>query len=137
MNKKGFTLVELLVVIAIIGILSSVAVINLNSARNKAKAAAAQATLAQLTTPIIVCADAGSTLNLSGLSATGVESDNSLCNSKTAVNVNWPKINQHGFNYNAGGSSQLTSGLTWNVMARNTVAGLTDIICAETGCAIQ
>ena len=36
----GFTLVELLVVIAIIGILSSVAVINLNSARDKAKEAA-------------------------------------------------------------------------------------------------
>ena len=41
MNKKGFTLVELLVVIAIIGILSSVAVVNLNTARDKAKDAKA------------------------------------------------------------------------------------------------
>ena len=37
MNKKGFTLVELLVVIAIIGILSAIAVANLNTLKEKAQ----------------------------------------------------------------------------------------------------
>lgn len=36
-NKKGFTLIELLVVIAIIGLLSTLAVVSLNSARAKAR----------------------------------------------------------------------------------------------------
>ena len=50
MNKKGFTLIELLVVIAIIGMLSSLAVVSLNSARNKAKDAQIQSDLSQFRT---------------------------------------------------------------------------------------
>ncbi len=48
MYKKGFTLIELLVVIAIIGILSSVILSSLNSARGKGANAAVRASLTNL-----------------------------------------------------------------------------------------
>ncbi|HKK54015.1 MAG TPA: type II secretion system protein [Patescibacteria group bacterium] len=51
-NKKGFTLIELLVVIAIIGLLSTLAIVALNSARQKSRDAKRVADIKQIQTAL-------------------------------------------------------------------------------------
>ena len=50
MKRKGFTLIELLVVIAIIGLLSTLSVVSLNSARGRARDAARKSDMNSIAT---------------------------------------------------------------------------------------
>ena len=65
-SKKGFTLIELLVVIAIIGILSSVVLASLNSARKKARDARRLADIKQVQTALELYFDANNSVYPAG-----------------------------------------------------------------------
>jgi len=57
-NKKGFTLIELLVVIAIIGLLATIVMVSLNSARTKARDTKRKAELKQIAVALEMYYDA-------------------------------------------------------------------------------
>lgn len=67
-KQKGFTLIELLVVIAIIGILASIVLVNLGTARDRANDTAAKGELSQMRSQAELEASDG---DYSGLCAAG------------------------------------------------------------------
>jgi len=68
-STKGFTLIELLVVIAIIGILSSVVLASLNTARNKGADAAVKSNLANQRAEAEIFYDSQTTATYDGVCA--------------------------------------------------------------------
>jgi type IV pilus assembly protein PilA len=72
-NKEGFTLIELLVVIAIIGILSSVVLASLNTARTKGQDASVKSNLDSVRTQAGVYWDTNKSYNPIGASIAGTD----------------------------------------------------------------
>jgi len=150
-NKRGFTLVELLVVIAIIGILSAVAVVNLNSARTKAREAAVLGWFDQIQPEILLCLNDGEGIRCDNDQPTEAENlcgggpvtvpqvdltaDINICASS---NIFWLDLDTE-FSSEWEYTDPFTFDLddmTWTI-GTNLVAGGRTIVCTETGCVIS
>ncbi len=91
-QPRGFTLIELLVVIAIIGILASIVLVSLNSARAKGRDAKRVSELGQMVRAVAVHPSADSSTAFAGCSTAGY-SVTSSCTTPDLTNFNDPSSN--------------------------------------------
>lgn len=137
-QNLGFTLVELLVVIAIIGILSSVAVVNLNSARDKAKQAAVEQILSGIRPIALLCLGDGNdlystdeiTVCAGGSPTAGIH----ICLS--SGDVLWPDLSEYGWAWVAPCSSDFAASTYSFSAAENSGAGPKTITCDQNTCVV-
>ncbi len=124
-TTRGFTLIELLVVIAIIGILSSVVLASLNSARVKGRIAGEQEALKSFSTALELCIN--DNVAITPAAGTAPTAGGAACTSGGTA-YTWPTL-QNGWSYTTGWT--FVQGTSFNIVATGDSKTVT---CTESGC---
>jgi len=126
-NRKGFTLIELLIVIAIIGILASIVLVSLNSARTKARGAAFKSTVSSMIPQMIICED-------DGVPIVDYTANAEICDLTTGADATYPDVTAQC----SAGTVTVAPGAAddgaFTVTAACTSGGVVSTVCTETGC---
>jgi prepilin-type N-terminal cleavage/methylation domain-containing protein len=133
-KKKGFTLIELLIVIAIIGILASIVLVSLGSARDKARISSVKSSLSSIQPVGVICRDNTSAGLVSANGGNNICNDSSVSGTYPVITACGANNGNSGYTVTNGGADNWAVSLTTCDSFNTNCVGANNAVCTASGC---